>query len=676
VSGWGGRELCYSVSCGYPKTGTANANGVYNFILYLVKLSLNEAFDVHTRVYRPMCGICGLYGLQSFDDLDRIIRQMSQTIAHRGPDGEGTFVGEGIALGHRRLSIIDLSSAGAQPMTLGAATVAYNGESYNFLQLRSELEALGHVFRGHSDTEVLLHAYQAWGLGGLERLEGIFAFALWDAASRRLILMRDRLGIKPLFYSWRGSNLFFGSEIKAVLAGCAINRDTDDQGLMEYLWYGNAFEDRTVYRNVRVLPPGCRLIVDDGRARLESWWKIEAWLAHGETSASPHDAAVAVREAADAAVARQLVGDVPVGIFLSGGVDSSSIAASAVLGSGCRLASFSVAFDYDKGVNELPKARRVAQVLGLDHHELQVRGDALEEVISALVGVHDEPFADAANIPLYLLARELRGAIKVVLQGDGGDEMFAGYRRYSVLRAAALWRLWPHWLEPALRTLFGSGGARLARMGAAAGSVDPSLRMALLLTVETLRDPPTAMLRDTERRRLEAAADPFAAYRHCASRFENVEPVQQMLLTDISLQLPSQFLTKVDRATMAHGIEARVPLLDDRLAALAVGLPVGLKVRGNQKKIVLRDAMRDRLPADILDAPKTGFGVPYEEWLRGALHEFARAAILESTFVERFGFDRTRLETALAEHRSRHRDRGFLLWKLLQLSLWSRQYLS
>ncbi len=620
-----------------------------------------------------MCGICGLHGPQSSDELERAIQRMTQSVAHRGPDGEGNFVGEGVALGHRRLSIIDLSSAGSQPMSFGSATVVYNGEAYNFLQLRTELEGLGHSFNGHSDTEVLLHAYAAWGLAGLERLEGIFAFALWDSARRRLILMRDRLGIKPLFYGWCGERLMFGSEIKAVLAGGLADRTLDDQALMEFLWYGNAFEERTIYRAVRSLKPGFRLVIDDGQARLESWWSLESCLARAQPKMNRHEAAVAVREAVDTAVVRQLVSDVPVGLFLSGGVDSSSIAASAAIAGSRRLSSFSVAFDYDKGVNELPKARRVAQALGLDHHELQVRGEALEEVISELVQAHDEPFGDAANIPLYLLARELRGTIKVVLQGDGGDEMFAGYRRYAILRSAALWRLWPHALEPVLHAAGGSRGARLARMGAAAGHADPALRMALLLTVETLRDPPTAMLTDRARQRLEAVTDPFAAYRRCAASFANVDPVQQMLLTDISLQLPSQFLTKVDRATMAHGLEARVPLLDEGVVSLAIGLPTTLKVRGRQKKIVLRDAMRGRLPAEILDGPKTGFGVPFEEWLRGALHGFAVAAILDKAFLERFGFDRSRLEGALAEHRSRRRDRGFLLWKLLQLALWSRQ---
>jgi asparagine synthase (glutamine-hydrolysing) len=623
-----------------------------------------------------MCGICGLYGSSySSEDLDRRVLRMVGTVAHRGPDAQGIFVGEGVALGHRRLSILDLSPTGAQPMSLGTTTVVYNGECYNFRDLRRELEAVGRAFRGHSDTEVLLHAYDAWGLEGLARLEGIFAFGLWDAARRRLVLMRDRLGVKPLFYALSNGRLAFGSEIKAVLAGVELDRTVDDQSLAEYLWYGSVFEERTMYRAVRALMPGHRLVVEDARSRIEPWWRIEDWLASPAQFADSREAASAVRGALDAAVARQLVSDVPVGIFLSGGVDSSSIAASAALASGRRLASYAVGFDYEHGINELPKARRVADLLGLDHHEMLVRGGALDEVIAALVKAHDEPFADAANIPLYLLAQALGGALKVVLQGDGGDEMFAGYRRYAILRHAALWRMWPRRLEQLLRAIPGSTSARLARLGAAAGQGDAAMRMALLLTVETLHDPPNAVLAPAARRRLAATTDPFAAFRRCASRFPAQDAVQQMLLTDITLQLPSQFLTKVDRATMAHGVEARVPLLDERVASIAVGLPTRFKVRGSQKKLVLREAMRGRLPDDILDAPKTGFGVPYEQWLRGALHGFARAALLDSTFMSRFEMDRARLESALQEHRSGRRDRGFLLWKLLQLALWSKEYL-
>jgi asparagine synthase (glutamine-hydrolysing) len=601
---------------------------------------------------------------------------MGETLAHRGPDAQGTFIGDGVALGHRRLSILDLSATGAQPMHLGATTLIHNGECYNFRDLRGELEAAGRVFRGHSDTEVILQAYDAWGLEGLARLEGIFAFALWDGMRRRLVLMRDRLGIKPLFYAWNNGRLAFGSEIKAVLAGEELDRSVDDQSLAEYLWYGNVFEDRTMYRSVRALQPGHRLVVEEGRSRIEPWWRIEDWLTRPARLTDVREAASAVRVALDSAVARQLVSDVPVGIFLSGGVDSSSIAASAALASGRRLASYAVGFDYERGINELPKARRVAKLLGLEHHEMLVRGGALEEVITSLVKSHDEPFADAANIPLYLLSQALGGAVKVVLQGDGGDEMFAGYRRYAILRHAALWRMWPRSLEILLQAMPGNTAARLARLGAAAGEGDAAMRMALLLTVETLRDPPEAMLVPAARSRLAAQSDPFAAFRRCAGRFRAEDPVQQMLLTDITLQLPSQFLTKVDRATMAHGVEARVPLLDERVASLAVGLPTAFKVRGTQKKIALRDAMRGRLPEDVLDAPKTGFGVPYEAWLRGALHGFARAAILDPNFVKRFEMDRARLDTALQEHRAGRRDRGFLLWKLLQLALWSKEYQS
>jgi asparagine synthase (glutamine-hydrolysing) len=622
-----------------------------------------------------MCGICGLYGAESSEELTRRVRGMVATIAHRGPDGEGIFAGEGVALGHRRLSILDLSSAGAQPMTLGMTTVTYNGESYNFRELRAMLERAGRRFRSQSDTEVILHAYEAWGLDGLSRLEGIFAFALWDAQRRRLVLMRDRLGIKPLFYAWQGGTLAFGSEIKAVLAAGPATRTVDQQALAEYLWYGNSFEDRTIFSEVRALPPGHRLIVEDAGPRLECWWRIEGWLDRQSTPTDPREAAQSVREALQRAVARQLVSDVPVGILLSGGVDSSSICAAAVAAGGQRLSSYAIGFDFDGGVDELAKAKRVAQLLGLEHHELHVRGGALDEVLSQLVAAHDEPFADAANIPLYLLARQLQGELKVVLQGDGGDEMFAGYRRYAILRNLGWWQGWPKLAVPLLNRLRGDGLMRLARMAAAAGQGDPALRMALLLTRETLEDPPTGMLRPDARRKLEAETDPFLAFRRCASRFGHADPVQQMLLTDICLQLPSQFLTKVDRAMMANGIEARVPLLDEQLASIAVRLPSRLKVRGGGKKIVLRDAMRAQLPSETIDGPKTGFGVPYENWLRGALYPLAQSAILDPQFVERYGFDPARLEHTLAAHRSNARNHGFVLWKLLQLSLWSKHYL-
>src|SRR5260221_55349 len=371
-----------------------------------------------------MCGICGVADFSGPPVQRSVIETMVQSLHHRGPDDHGVFVDSSVGLGHARLSIIDLTSAGHQPMSSsdGAVTLGFNGEVYNFRDLRRQLEADGRIFRSQSDTEVLLQAYEAWGLDGLRRIEGMFAFALWDFSRRRLVLMRDRFGIKPLFYAWSGDKLAFGSEIKAVFAAGGIDRALDDQSLSEYLWYGNPFEDRTIYRAVRSVPPGHRLIVEDGKARLEPWWRLEEWFEGLTVPRDAREAAARVRDAVDAAVSRQLVSDVPVGIFLSGGVDSSTIAASAVRSLDRPFASFSVGFDFDRGINELPKARRVAKTLGLDHHELQVRASDLEDVLVQLVRAHDEPFADAANIPLFLLAKALNGGMKVVLQGDGGDE--------------------------------------------------------------------------------------------------------------------------------------------------------------------------------------------------------------------------------------------------------------
>lgn len=618
-----------------------------------------------------MCGFSGIFCDAARSDLGPVIERMTATLAPRGPDGSGTFVAGRVALGHRRLSILDLSAAGAQPMRLERAgiTIAYNGEVYNFSDLRAELTALGHHFVGHSDTEVILHAYEAWGLEGLKRLEGLFGFALWDEPRQRLVLMRDRLGIKPLFYGESAQGLAFGSEIKAVLAAGGVDQSLDDQALREYLWYGNPYGDRTFYQGVRSLAPGHWLILDGGKRRLEPWWRIEQWLERAPAADRFEDAVDKVRSALDAAVARQLVADVPIGIFLSGGVDSSAIAASAARARETPLLSYAAGFDFDRGVNELPKAALVARHLGLDHRELNIAGGDLPEVLVHLAAVHDEPFADAANVPLYLMCKALDGQVKVVLQGDGGDEMFGGYRRYAVLRNAWMWQLVPGLASGAARRM-GSFGRRFARMAESVGHADPAMRMALLLTTELPGSPPEALFSEARRRDLLERTDPFLAYRNAAERFAQHDPVQQMLLTDLTVQLPSQFLTKVDRATMAAGVEARVPLLDERVAELAVGLPSQWKVRGAQKKIALRESQRGRLPDAILDGPKTGFGVPYEHWLRSSLFEFSRERLLDDGFLGRFSLDRSRVEKALAEHRSGSRDRGFLLWKLLNLQLW------
>ena len=627
-----------------------------------------------------MCGFSGVLLSSSTansklsDELCSVVSNMTSTIVHRGPDSEGFFCDGRIAMGHRRLSILDVSDAGAQPMELypGGPVVAYNGECYNFTDLKYELETLGRTFRSHSDTEVILHVYDVWGMNGLKRLEGIFAFALWDPSLQRLLLMRDRLGVKPLYYGESEYGFAFGSEINTVLAAGGVDTTLDDQSFSEYLWYGNSYEDRTFYSGIRAVQPGHWLKVEGKMQRVDAWWSVEEWLDAPSLSECLNVATNELTSTIDTAVRRQLVADVPVGIFLSGGIDSSAIAASAMHVQSQPLASYSSGFDFDRGVNELPKARAVASHLGLSHHELQVSGAELEGVLQTLAKVHGEPFADAANIPLYLMCRELNGQIKVVLQGDGGDELFAGYRRYALLRNSRWWRMFPVPLSRALR-FFGGGGRRLARLVESVGNVDAAMRMALLLTMETKHEPPEILLEPERREFLVSKTDPFLAYRNAGQRFSQYDPVQQMLLTDLVVQLPSQFLTKVDRATMAAGIEARVPLLDESIVKLAVRIPSTWKVRGTEKKMVLRESQRGRLPDEILDGPKTGFGVPYQHWLRTSLFEYAKEHLLDHSFLETFSFNQKVVEQALEMHHNGQRERGFTLWKLLQLAIWHEQ---
>lgn len=621
-----------------------------------------------------MCGLTGLLireECKTLLEVQEVIQGMTRTLTSRGPDAFGHILHSPIAFGHRRLSILELSDAGAQPMRIGidSPILTYNGEVYNFRDLRTELEAMGCTFRGHSDTEVILQVYIHWGLSGLKRLEGIFALALWDSQQQRLVLMRDRFGVKPLFYGESSYGLAFGSEIKAVIAASGVDTSLDDQSLSEYLWYGTPHGERTFYKGVRAIEPGHWLIIENGKRRLEAWWQIEEWLTHTIPPANtPEEGARQVRDVLDQSVKRQLVADVPVGVFLSGGVDSSAIAASAIHTGAKGLRSYTAGFDFDRGVNELPKAAQVAKHLGLNHHELQISGNDLSEVLLTLAQAHDEPFADAANIPLYLMCRRLAGEIKVVLQGDGGDELFAGYRRYAILRNTHWWRLWPQTLSPLIRAS-GHLGQRFARMADSVGNPDPAMRMAFLLTLETLHRPPEAVFLSERQRELTETTDPFLAYRKAAERFHDYEPVQQMLLTDLTVQLPCQFLTKVDRATMAAGIEARVPLLDEQLARLAINLPSTWKTKGTEKKVILRQSQRERLPNNILDGPKTGFGVPYDYWLRSSLYDFARERLLDDTYLQYFHLDRVVLERMLVQHREKSAGQGFMLWKLLQMAL-------
>lgn len=619
-----------------------------------------------------MCGICGLVDFDTPVRDDESILDMVRTLRHRGPDDEGIMVSGAVALGNTRLSIIDPTPAGHQPMRSadGRITLVYNGEVYNFAALRNTLKRDGHVFQGRSDSEVVLQAYLRWGTDAFRYFEGMFALAIWDAGNETLHLARDRFGIKPLYYHRMRSGLVFGSEVKAILASQRVSKRLHTSGLHEYLYYGSALGSNTLFKGIRKVLPGHVLTVNRSSFRSTPIWRIEDF---EQIEAGPEEAAAGVRDRLEQGVRNQLVADVPIGVFLSGGIDSSAITALASKHYRGRIRTFSVGFDHAGGVNELPKARQVANRYGTDHHELHVQAHHLQHVIERLVYCHDEPFGDAANIPLYLLCRELGGNPKVILQGDGGDEMFAGYRRYNALSASFWWRT----MGPVMHlmnysTRWHPSYHRRARFLRAIGSSDDAKRMALLLTTETAAGPLRIM--DASLQGQLRGTAPFAEYYEWNQRLGHLDPVQRMLYADTRILLPNIYLEKVDKATMAHGTEVRVPMLDQALADYAMSLPASLKVRWGQKKWILRRALRGLLPDSILDAPKTGFGVPFGDWLRKPLAAYLRSILLDGATARSGLFDPAQLRLCLKEHSSGRRDHGFLLWKALHLALWSDAY--
>lgn len=604
------------------------------------------------------------------------IRRMTAALRHRGPDHQDVFVAPPILLGHTRLSIIDLAPTGNQPMLSedGRVALVYNGEIYNFPELRGELERAGHAFRGTSDTEVVLRAYLQWGDSIFARFNGMFAIALWDGRTQELHLARDRFGIKPLFFAPRGRALLFGSEIKALLAWGGLERRLDWTFLHEYLYFGNSLRAGTAFEGIYKVLPGTHLRITRTGISERRFFDLN----HLESRAGDLEAYTrGVREHLEAAVRRHLISDVPVALFLSGGIDSSAIATFAARHYRGRLKTYTAGFEHGGDVDERPRARKLAQALGTEHSELFVRVSDIRQLLAALVRAHDEPFADPANIPLYLLAGMLAGeSVKVVLQGDGGDEIFAGYRRYNVLAWERLWRaLAPIGRSVLLKAPRGLQVQRALRFLRAIGQREPSLRMALLLTVEDAEDPPSRVLSADARAQLRST-DPFRAYREVAAQSAGRDALTRMLYCDALLLLPDTFLAKVDRATMAHGVEVRVPFLDAELTDFALRIPSGYKVRGLAKKYLLRRALRGIVPDEILDAPKMGLNVPYSRWLRTDLRGFAAEVLLGSANGLSGLLDRQVVEGMLLEHARGERDNGFLLYKLLNLALWHEEYLS
>jgi asparagine synthase (glutamine-hydrolysing) len=626
-----------------------------------------------------VCGIAGFAYADPRHPVDRdLLGRMTGVMRHRGPDADGFHVGPGVGLGHRRLGIIDLDT-GDQPIYSESRSccVVFNGEIYNHAELRRELEARGHAFATRSDTESIVHGYEEWGAGVVERLRGMFALALWDERSRRLLLARDRAGKKPLYYLADGERLVFASEIKALLQDPSIKRRLSPEALSDYFSFGNIPSPNTVFQDIQQLPPAHLLLWEEGRARLAEYWDVSF---EPRGPRNPREALEAFAPLFDEAVRIRMMADVPLGAFLSGGIDSSAVVASMARQSERPVVTASVGFA-ERSHSELEHARLVARAVGSEHHEILVRPNAAED-LPRLVWHLDQPFADSSILPTYYVSRAARERVTVALSGDGGDEIFAGYqRRYGM-----------HRLESRLRRLLPAGLRRgllapLARIYPRAEWIPRPLRFKLVLanlgqSFERAYFNDLCLFLDEEKRALLAPEfqaqagghDPFAAFSRHFERVRGADPLSRVLYVDFKTWLHDDILVKVDRMSMACSLEVRAPLLDHKVVEFAAGLPPELKYRGPVSKFLLKRHVASRLPALDINRPKQGFEIPLGAWLRGELREMARDLLFSPRAAAR-GFVRPEeVKRIWDAHQRGVRNHAAQLWALMALELWLRAY--
>jgi asparagine synthase (glutamine-hydrolysing) len=629
-----------------------------------------------------MCGITGWANLDSHapppDGAKDLLHAMCERMLHRGPDSEGLFVTTGAALGMRRLAIIDLVT-GEQPAFNEdkSVSVILNGEIYNYRELRSTLEKRGHTFRSASDTEVLPHLYEEYGDGMVRELNGMFAFALWDSKRRRLLIARDRFGEKPLYWGVFDKALLFASEPKVLLAHPAVRPSLNLNALRQYLSFDYVPAPLSIYEGINKLPAAHKLTLENGRVNVERYWRLSYKTA--EPAPSENEAAEHLRELLADAVRMRLVSDVPLGVLLSGGVDSSTVAALAVRASSEAVKTFSISFA-EASFDESAYARGVAKFLGTDHHEERLSANLAANLVSEIGAWMDEPFSDPSLVPTYLLSRFTRKHVTVALGGDGGDELFAGYQMYAGHRWAEVYKRVPAVLrrglvEPlvklmpvktknlsfdykALRFVTGFIYDTITRHHVWFGSFTP-LEQEQLLTPEA---------------KLASDGEIYAAARAIADECNNDDLVTRMQSVDTRLYLAEDILTKVDRASMAVSLEVRAPFLDPRVAEFAASLPRDYKLRGLKTKYILKKAVRDMLPAFVTRRGKKGFGVPVAEWLKVKLRPLTRD-LLSPERVRRAGvFNPEYVARLQDEHERGVANHRKLLWTLLMFELWHESF--
>jgi asparagine synthase (glutamine-hydrolysing) len=634
-----------------------------------------------------MCGIAGILDLKGRAVGRPVLERICARLAHRGPDDEGIHADRDVALGQRRLSIIDLSS-GRQPMGNedGTIWVTFNGEIYNFLELRADLEARGHRFATRSDTEAIVHAYEQYGTGCLERFRGMFAFAVWDGRRRLLFLARDRVGKKPLFYAQADGQFVFASELQALVEHPGVRREVDPAAVDRYLTYGYIPAPGTIYRGVSKLSPGHFLVVEapeggSGVAapREEPYWQLAYT---PKLDLDEGEAAEGLLEVLTEAVRLRLIADVPLGALLSGGVDSSVVVALMSRLSDRPVQTFSIGFE-EKSFNELPYARLVARRYGTDHHELIVRAQGLD-VLPTLVRHYGEPFADPSAVPSYHVARLTRQHVTVALNGDGGDECFAGYERYLGSGLAERYRRIPRpvrvgMIEPLAALIPGTlprrnrfSQAKRFLQVAAQPAARRYLRWVTYFTPEQKQGLYTPEFRDHLGGHEGGA---WLLHQFADVRREGCDHLDALLATDVRSYLPYDLLVKMDIATMASSLEARSPFLDHKVMEFAARLPGRYKLHGTTLKYLLKKVARKLLPAENLDRRKMGFGIPVGNWMRGELRPLLDDVLLSPRALARGYFRPEAVQQLVKENAKGPHDQSPQLWALLWLELWHREFL-
>ncbi len=631
-----------------------------------------------------MCGIAGILRLDGRTSDDRAaLEKMRESLFHRGPDGCGSLIRGPVRLTMRRLSIIDLDG-GSQPMTneSGLIHVVFNGEIYNFAELRDTLVGCGHQFRTRSDTETIVHAYEEWGDDFVRRLNGMFAIALWDESRARLVLARDRAGIKPLYYARVNDTLVFASELKALLQSGLIARDLDYRALGQYLSLEYIPAPASILRDVRKLRPGHLLVASSDGTREQAYWDLR--LAQSETEpieGSEADHARAFLKTLRRAVEREMVSDVPIGVLLSGGLDSSAVAALMTEVSQNPVRSFSVSFE-ERSFDESEYARLVAERLGTVHHELRVTAGDLREALPAVLNGLDEPFADPSIVPTYLVSRFARQHVKVALSGDGGDEMLAGYSTLQAHRLAPFYRALPavvrkRVIEPAVARLPVSmqylALEFLLKRFVQGADAPPHLQHQMW--TGALYGEAKSNVLHPDVRRLVDEEEFSAMLADTATASGASHPLNRILYQDFKLYLEGDILAKVDRASMATSLETRVPFLNLDVLSHLERVPLSLKLHGFTRKYLLRKAMHGRLPREIIGRRKRGFSIPVAEWLNNDLRDLTHEYLNEARLQREGLFNPQEVARLLDEHKRRARNNAKKLWTILMFQLWRERWL-